>query len=145
MLISFFRITFGPPQVRVCGVGGDFDLGGPNVGNRLDRASRLVDGEALTLDNSLVARLVQVSESLGELDLHAIDRNRTVGSLFLAGGLGQIALVDRQEPAHSRPLILEIACRTIDLSMVNDVRLEGPENEAKHVVKVHPDVGGDAT
>ena len=107
--------------------GKDIVLGGGNI----------VDGEAFVFEDFLIAQRVQVGETVRELDLVAIDGNRTKRPLFLGQVLGEITPVDRKKPAHPRPFILQIPRGTIDFPQMNNVFFQIAEHEREHVEEVN--------
>ena len=105
----------------------------------------LFQPEAAPGQNLFVAAVVQVGKAAGELDLFAIDGDRAVGALALgANGFGHVLDIDRQEPAHTRVLVFQIAAGLGVGRVMHDVLLQVAEDEVQHVKEVHADVGGDA-
>ena len=71
---------------------------------------------------------------------YIVDVDVAVSRLFAFDTFGQIVRVDRQEPAHSGMLVLQISACFGFAEVMHFVVLERTENEVQHVEKVHPDV-----
>lgn len=103
-------------------------------------------GQAITTTRQdfAVADGVQVGKAFAEFELFAADVDVAVGG-FLGLHLGrQVVGVNRQEPAHAGAFVFQVASGFLGTAVVHHVALQFAEDEVKHVVKVHADVGGHA-
>src|SRR5690554_4229536 len=97
------------------------DGGAAYGGHRRDRAAVFFQAEAAAGKNLFVAALVQIGETAGELDLRAVDRDRSPRSLAgSAHGLRYVVDVDREEPAHARVFVFQIAGGLLRRGKVDD-------------------------
>src|SRR5437016_578278 len=99
-------MALGLDQQRVMrrSTGGD-DLGLAQPMRQLDARPRVGDPEALPLQHPLVDARMEIVESFAELDLLAINRDRS--ERRLAAGLRderQVCRTRRQQPLHTRSL-----------------------------------------
>lgn len=106
---------------------------------------RSPQSEAAADEDLLVAASVQVDEGARELDLLAVERDRSPGApAFLARGRQQVFDVHRREPAHPRMPVFEVTGGLRVHRKVYGILLEFAENEVRHVEEVHADFRGDA-
>src|SRR4051794_35589172 len=88
-----------------------------------DGRTHLVKPEAPARQNLLVAARVQIGEAFGELDLLAIEQNRTIGRFLLGDLFRQVGAVDRQKPPDARAAAFEVAGGALGFAQVYDVAL----------------------
>ena len=110
----------------------------------LDAMPRVGQAIAAPGQNLPVARGVQVGKPFGELQLFAADINVAERGLLALDLVWQVVRVDRQEPPHPRPLVLQVAGRFELPAVVDHAALEVAKDEVQHVVEVHPNVRGHA-
>lgn len=113
-------------------------------GYGLDGHAVLLQPEASTCQDLLVAARMQVGESAGELYFLAVHGDGSVGAL--ADGLlrlRHIGIVHGQEPAHPRTFVFQVAARVGFRIGMHHVGLQRAEDVVQHVEKMHADVGGD--
>src|SRR5206468_2102720 len=122
---------------------GGHGLRSANDVDRLDAGTCVRQTEAMAGEDLPVADGVQVREPVGELHLFAVDGNIPVRRAFALDAFRQIVGVDGQEPAHSRPLVLQKTGSLGITAVVHDVRLQLAEHEVQHVVEVHANVRRD--
>src|SRR5689334_7981716 len=78
--------------------------------DELDRRAGVVDSEPAAGEHLFVNASVEVREAFGELDLRAVDDDRTERRYLTGhGGKRQVRGIDRQEPAHACALKLDVA------------------------------------
>src|SRR5438067_38250 len=93
---------------------GGIDFSGADPMHQLDRGSRVIDSESTASDRFFIDARVKIAEAVGELDLFAIDDDRTeCADLARFGFERKIAGIHRQEPSHTRALKLDESCHLL--------------------------------
>jgi len=88
---------------------------------------------------------MQVGESVRELDILAIGRDRTESTLALCALVGRDVFdVNGQESADPRAFVFQIPRRLGRCGQMHHAFLNRAKDEMKHVVEMHADVRGDA-
>ena len=86
---------------------------------------------------------MQFGESLRELKLLAVNRQRTIGAfLTLHGILRQANGIDTEEIAHTRFLQLQVSGHAVERHHVNCVLLHRTEYPLQHIVEMYADIRG---
>ena len=121
-------------------------LGVADLIDDVDAATGILQAEAVTSQNVLIALRVKLCETLAELKLLTVNHDGAVGA-FLAfqGILRQGVGVDAEEVTHAGTFQLQITCHTVVRSHVDDVFLNITENPAQHVVEMYADISGNAS
>src|SRR5690606_5205365 len=113
------------------------------VGHSADGAAVVLQAEAPSGQDLLVAFLMQIRETTGELNFRAVQSDRSPGPLtHLASPFGHVLDIDGKKPAHPGMFVFQVACCLVRRGQVHDVVLQLSKHVMQHVEKVNADIRG---